>query len=74
MALSKPTTSSKPALSTADYVQGRIDKAAESGFNSTKIWLKNENLAEAKNILEQADFSFTTANKDDKSTQLEVSW
>lgn len=74
--LTKPNTSgnTKPKQSLPEYVQGRINQAAQNNFRSTKMWIKNTGLNEAQELLNSSGFKFTEVDRDDKSVQLEVSW
>ena len=74
--LKKPegTTGTKTAQSIDDYIQSRIDNAVSNGFNSTKIWVKNDNYDAAVRLLNQSQFAFEILVTEPKSKQLSVSW
>lgn len=75
--LTKPSTTgtkNKPAQSVSEYVQSRINSASQNGYGSTKMWVKNPNLGEVKELLASAGFQYAEIQKDEKSVQLEVSW
>jgi hypothetical protein len=74
--LSKPsgTKSEKANLSVVDYIQDRINSASANGFNSTKIWVKKPNLAEATELLNNGQFEYRVLKTEPYSQQLEVTW
>lgn len=66
--------SSSNAVSLEDYLTSRITQAAERGFPSTLIWIKDSNYEEAIAMLRGGGYSFEVVQRDVKGTQLNVSW
>ena len=78
MSISKPSTGGKSKvanLSVSDYIQHRINGASESGYNSTKVWIKADNLAEADELLATGGFDVEVLVREPSgNTQYLIKW
>lgn len=71
--LNKPTP--KPEQPLEEYIQGRINAAAEKGFNSTLVWVRPENAANAERILKNSGFKMSVFKEEPTGKkQYEVRW
>lgn len=70
--LNKPKVT--PRKSVSEYIQERMNDAADRGYNNTRIWFRKGQLEEAEKLLVDSDVPFEVVAVEENSSQLEVSW
>lgn len=65
----------KNPQSVDEYLNTRIEAASAKGYSSVRVWVRAENLKEAKTLLGAGGYSHQTlVTEDNGNEQLEVTW
>lgn len=64
----------QPQFSVEQYITERINSASSAGYSSTRMWVKNESLPEANQLLTAAGYKLRVVVTEERSVQLEVWW